>query len=684
MPSICLNTIVKNESSVILRMLESVINIIDTYCICDTGSTDNTIELIQSFFDARNIQGMIINHPFVNFEHNRNIALKACYGLSDYILLMDADMILNVGDFDKSKLKDNHMYSILQGNNSFYYPNCRIIKNDNTSKYIGVTHEYLDCRPHQIHIIFDKTRIFITDIGDGGCKQDKVERDIRLLKGDLEKNVDNPRSLFYLANTYFDSGKLDEAIPYYKKRIEVGGWDQELWYSCYRLGEIHKRKGETQNAVMYWMEGFSILPERIENIYKIINHYRVDGKQKLAYTYIKLIIDIYNKHKENVSMRNSYLFMENDVYTHLIDYEIIILSYYNGNKNVTVPVLSVLQSCTNPTIIQSVLSNMKFYMNVFTPLYTRNYNVKMACNIEVNSQKYLINFTSSSCSIIRNPYRAGYLLNVRLHNYTLTDDSYCVELPDNYSHDIKPTITQNQLHILNEDFDVTSSYITPISVDYSKKLIGVEDIRLFYSKQENKICYIGTSTHDTNDVSIVRGVFNYDTKNYSIPTNLTQSIKTTHCEKNWVYFTFRNQTRILYSWAPFTVCDVNDNNELVVVYKNDLPPLFNLIRGSTCGYTFENEIWFVGHIVSHEGGNGCHRYYYDIIIVLDATTLQLIKSTPIFKYSEDRIQYTLGLIVESDKVILSYSTMDVTTMVSVYDKKLFDASMIMYINGDKN
>lgn len=683
MPSICLNTIVKNEGSVIIRMLESVVDIIDTYCICDTGSTDNTVELIKAFFSNRKIHGLIINHPFINFEHNRNIALKACYGLSDYILFLDADMVLNVGNFDKNELCDNHMYSILQGNNSFYYPNCRIIKNDNTSKYIGVTHEYLDCRPHQTHVIFDKTRIFITDIGDGGCKQDKAERDIRLLKGDLENNIDNPRSLFYLANTYFDSGKVDESIPYYIKRIEVGGWEQELWYSCYRLGEIYRRKGEIQTAIMYWMEGYAILPERLENIYKIINQYRIDGKQKLAYTYIRLIMDTYNKHKENVTLRNSYLFMENDIYTHLIDYEIIILSYYNGNKNVSVPVLSVLQSSTNQTIIQSVLSNLKFYMNVYQPIYTRKYNSKMSCNIEVDSQKYLINFTSSTSSIIRNPYRSGYMLNVRLHNYTLTDNSYCIELPDNYTHDIKPTVTQNHLLLLNEDFDITSSYITPVTVSHSKKLIGVEDVRLFYSKQENKICYIGTSSHDRNDVSIVQGVFDYDTKKYSPPTNITQSIKSTHCEKNWVYFSHNNKTRILYSWAPFTVCDVNENNELQVVYKQNLPALFNHIRGSTCGVTFENEIWFVGHIVSHEGEDGRHRHYYDIIIVLDAITLKLVKSTPLFKYSEDRIQYTLGLIVESDKVILSYSTMDASSVVSVYDKQLFDSSMIMYVDGTK-
>ena len=88
-PSICLNMIVKNESKIITRLFDSVIDIIDTYCICDTGSTDNTISLIKEYFDEKNIKGKIIESVFINFEINRNIALKSAKGMADYILLMD-------------------------------------------------------------------------------------------------------------------------------------------------------------------------------------------------------------------------------------------------------------------------------------------------------------------------------------------------------------------------------------------------------------------------------------------------------------------------------------------------------------------------------------------------------------------------------------------------------------------
>ena len=64
-PTICLNMIVKNEAKIIKRLLNSVLPIIDTYWISDTGSTDNTFEIIQNFFTERNITGKIINHKFI-------------------------------------------------------------------------------------------------------------------------------------------------------------------------------------------------------------------------------------------------------------------------------------------------------------------------------------------------------------------------------------------------------------------------------------------------------------------------------------------------------------------------------------------------------------------------------------------------------------------------------------------
>ena len=170
-PTLCLNMIVKNESKIITRLFDSVLSIIDTYCICDTGSTDNTIQVIQNYFKDKNIKGKIIEAPFVNFSHNRNIALQACFGLSDYILFLDADMVVQINNFDKKYLFDSNCFTVFQGNESFFYQNLRIIKNDGLSKYIGVTHEYIDIPSDYTIFDIDKNQLFINDLGDGGSKK---------------------------------------------------------------------------------------------------------------------------------------------------------------------------------------------------------------------------------------------------------------------------------------------------------------------------------------------------------------------------------------------------------------------------------------------------------------------------------------------------------------------------------
>ena len=91
--TICLNMIVKNESHIIIDTLSKLILKVtfDYYVICDTGSTDNTVELIEMFFKIKKIKGEIHFHEWKDFAYNRSLALKSAYGKSDYIFIFDAD-----------------------------------------------------------------------------------------------------------------------------------------------------------------------------------------------------------------------------------------------------------------------------------------------------------------------------------------------------------------------------------------------------------------------------------------------------------------------------------------------------------------------------------------------------------------------------------------------------------------
>ena len=104
--TLCLNMIVKNESKIITRLFDSVASTIDCYCICDTGSTDNTVELITEYFSKKNIPGKVVTEPFKNFCHNRNFAMQACAGMSDFILLMDAPVNMEPNNIWKNDVTD--------------------------------------------------------------------------------------------------------------------------------------------------------------------------------------------------------------------------------------------------------------------------------------------------------------------------------------------------------------------------------------------------------------------------------------------------------------------------------------------------------------------------------------------------------------------------------------------------
>ena len=92
-PTICLNMIVKDEHHIIVKTLEMLCSKIDFsyWAICDTGSSDNTKELIVEFFKKKNIPGELHIHKWTNFAHNRTLALDVAFQKTDLSLIFDAD-----------------------------------------------------------------------------------------------------------------------------------------------------------------------------------------------------------------------------------------------------------------------------------------------------------------------------------------------------------------------------------------------------------------------------------------------------------------------------------------------------------------------------------------------------------------------------------------------------------------
>jgi tetratricopeptide (TPR) repeat protein len=650
-PTLCLNMIVKNESKIISRLLESVLPVIDTYCICDTGSTDNTIEIIEGFFKLHNIPGKVISEPFINFEYNRNFALKLCIGMSDYVLFLDADMILkNSKKFNKSILCNGDAFNILQGTDNFYYQNMRIVKNNGDYSYVGVTHEYISTPPNSINLSIEKDDLFILDIGDGGSKSNKYERDIQLLSKALEEDPNTlaDRYLFYLANSYYDSGKFVEAIETYQKRIQHGGWEQETWYCYYRIGLCYKNTGKMSEAIYNWMEAYDFFPNRIENLYEIINHYRVISKHKLCKHFYEIAQSVLSKNID----KNSLLFLQNDIYMYKLDYEYTIFAAYIQTHNINKEVVNVFNNCDEITILNNMLSNMKFYKDVLKPIYT--IDLGFTENYPVGSKN--IKFYSSSSCILPKKTCDGYIMNIRCVSYRIDNNGYYLDC-DN-------VITANKYVELNKDFKVT--YEKRFIVEDEQRLyLGVEDIRIYHNDENSHLLdFVGTGYHKDNTIGVVYGKYNKE-DDVICSVDIKPSFKKSDCEKNWVNIFYKNSNHIVYKWRPLQICKINtETNKLdLIETKRSMPKIFSHARGSSCGFTFNNEIWFVLHIVSYEQP----RHYYHIFAVFDLN-MNLQRYSAPFKFEGHPVEYCIGLIVEHDRVIVPYSTWDRSTKIAIYSK----------------
>lgn len=288
--------IVKNESRIIERLLNSTKGIIDCLSICDTGSTDNTVEIIKAYMKAHNIPGKVYQHEWKNFGYNRSLsaamALETIKELgfspdSTYFLLLDADMILQVSPkFDKGALTVD-AYTLLQKNNLLSYWNIRLIRASLPWECLGPTHEYWTCKSKAE---YDRLELLsIDDREDGGCKSDKIKRDIALLTQALKDEPDNLRYQFYLANSYKDDKNYPLALEYYEKRISVGGWDEEIFESLLQIALTQEILGfEPEKIIDSYKRAFKNRPFRLEPLFQLACFYRCHHQYNLAYEIAKL------------------------------------------------------------------------------------------------------------------------------------------------------------------------------------------------------------------------------------------------------------------------------------------------------------------------------------------------------------------------------------------------------------
>ena len=187
---------IKNESKIIKRAIESTLKIADAICVEDTGSTDDTIEILNSYLKTLEIPTKLSEHPWSNFgqsrSHSFRTACKFCVELgwnpkTTYALAIDADMNIIIGPGFSKNLFTLSGYQLTQKNYALQYINMRLMRLSDPWKCIGATHEYWATPEGEETSILKENIMYIDDKDDGGCKADKFTRDRDLLLEELKE-----------------------------------------------------------------------------------------------------------------------------------------------------------------------------------------------------------------------------------------------------------------------------------------------------------------------------------------------------------------------------------------------------------------------------------------------------------------------------------------------------------------
>ena len=321
-PTVCLCMIVKNEAPVLARCLESVRPLISCYVICDTGSTDETMEIAREALGE--LSGDVFARPWVNFAVNRTEALQRAYKRADYVLIIDADEVLKYEPGFRFPPLDRHAYYLRIESGDIVYPQTRLLDNSLPWEYKGVLHEY----PYSPEASTEGTLAGFTIIRypDGARARDPLtyRKDALVLEKALIEEPENSRYTFYLAQSYRDAGNYERAIFNYRIRVNLGGWEEEIFYSLYQIAELRYRRGDPFPEVLAdYLAAYAFRPVRAEPLYRIGLHYSHTREYRLAYFFLHAALEIPYPVEDR-------LFVEAGIYHYFLALETAVAAYYLG------------------------------------------------------------------------------------------------------------------------------------------------------------------------------------------------------------------------------------------------------------------------------------------------------------------------------------------------------------------
>jgi len=273
--------IVKNEEEVLARCLDCVKQFADEIIIVDTGSTDRTKEIAQSYTSH------VYDFTWIDdFAAARNYAFS--HATKEYIFWLDADDVVLPEDIQKLlKLKSALDWSVDSvtmiynlgfddhGNVTSSLRRNRLVKRARRFQWIGAVHEYLAVYGRISHC-----DIAITHKSEWHDS----DRNIRIYEKRLAAGEEfSPRDQYYYANELYDHQKFEQAIEWYEKFLAgQKGWVEDNLAACNKLIDCYYHLGDTESVEKYIFKSFLYDTPRAEFCCRLGYHLMSNNQYRQA------------------------------------------------------------------------------------------------------------------------------------------------------------------------------------------------------------------------------------------------------------------------------------------------------------------------------------------------------------------------------------------------------------------
>ena len=217
---------VKNEEKNLPRTLDSMKSVVDELVIVDTGSTDKTIEIAESY-GAKVIRSSWND----DFSTPRNLAIEAVTG--DWIIFLDAD------EYFITPNKIRNAIEKLSGKDAILIPRInideasnnaeisrdwclRIFKNATHLRYRGLIHENIaDIKHDRLNYTFGNDDLTVYHTGYGSqVIESKLRRNLALIELEAKKYGHEARHDIALADCYAGLKDFEKSLYHARKALE--------------------------------------------------------------------------------------------------------------------------------------------------------------------------------------------------------------------------------------------------------------------------------------------------------------------------------------------------------------------------------------------------------------------------------------------------------------------------------